>query len=128
MRCIEFGNPILYIIGANAGILMIILCSKISLLIFNKMNFDYKYLIYLGKNTIIILYLHRLFDGLDKVFIIPNLPFSSFALNMYTFIVSILFMIIAIPMVKFINKYCSFIIGRNPVLSSRTQLEKNPRD
>ena len=63
-------------------------------------------IVYLGQNTIITLYLHRLFDGLDKSLLyLLGIEFSSKIFEyLYFGIMTVLFIIISYYPIKIINK------------------------
>ena len=105
VREMTFGNPVLYVIGAT--------CGSIGLMVFStlcdakKLTLK-KQVMYLGRNTIILLYLHRLYLALIRAFIIPGS--DRYLLNLAC--VVFFFIIIANPCCRFINHYLPWLSGR----------------
>lgn len=115
MRLMVYGNPFLYIIGAAAGCAMIVAFSMIFDKLFRHESKLYRWVIYIGSNTIILLYVHRLFDGLNKSLLefVFHLSISGFAKHLYFFISVCIFFVICKPICSWINKHIPFMFGKN---------------
>lgn len=83
IRLLEFGFPVFFLLGAFSGIAMLVVISMLLVGILKKKKWIYEKLLYLGKKTIIILYLHRWFDGIDKLLIIPVLGIGKQTMILY---------------------------------------------
>lgn len=114
VRMLSFNNPFIYYISATAGCYILLLISiSISKLDLSKYSV-YKRMLYIGRNTIIILYIHELYIGLIKTqlisrFLKPNLIVLQLVYMTFTIL---FFAFIAYPICKFINSKCPFIIGK----------------
>ena len=101
-------------LGAFSGIVMLIVISMLLVSTLKKKNWIYDKLLYLGRNTIIILYLHRWFDGIDKLLIIPMLGIGNQTMLLYCWqlLMVIVFLILALPLLRFMNHYAWFLFGK----------------
>ena len=113
MRLMEYNNPFLYLIGSTSGCLVLIILSKLITKNISSWRYFSK-LLYLGKNTIILLYIHRLFDGLEKTVLdLLNIGFESKMIKyLYFGLMTMLFFAISYPLTKFVDKNCSLLLGR----------------
>lgn len=98
------GNNIFFFyFNAIVGILMII--SFVNFNIFTPNGL----VAYIGKNTLVVLGLHLLFISFYKLF--AYMIFDKIN-DMTALIISILVIVSLIPVIKFINKYIPFVIGK----------------
>jgi len=106
-----FGNYFYFFVGALAGITLVI-----SVAFFIERIFGHILLLqYIGRNTLIILGLHIFAGSIAKgiTYFIFNLPLSIFEIEWVAIIYSVFCIIILIPAMMFMNKYMSFVIGKN---------------
>ncbi len=106
----DYGNYLLFFIGAFAGIVMMnTLCRMIEY--FSKYL---KWLSFIGRNTLVILCLHLDVFTLIKgiTYYILNLPLDIYCNTYVIVLTSIITIIILIPVILFINKYCPILVGK----------------
>ena len=129
MRLMLYGeNPILYLVGSLSGCIMMIASSILIMRLLDSSVLENKRIqsqklsyfpMYLGKNTIILLYLHKLFEGLIKTFIeLVGLTFQSkfIKFGFWAFMV-VVFLIVSYPISVFVENHCGVILGRPNVNS-----------
>lgn len=106
----EYGNYILFYIGAFSGILfMHIICRWLEYL-----EKYLSWLSYIGKNTLIILCLHLLIFSFIKgiTFWLFDLPLDIYSNTWVIIGSSILNIALLVPIIALINRYCPFLIGK----------------
>lgn len=106
----QLGNYSIFFVGALAGIILMISLTKL-ITMFTKPN---KLILYIGKNTLIILALHLIAGSVVKAisYFGFGLPLSIYEKPFVTFIYSILSVIILIPAIYFINNFTPFLLGK----------------
>lgn len=106
----EYQNYFLFIVGAIFGILFIFSLSNSITLYFNQIQFFQ----YIGKNTIIILGFHLLAGSFIKAitFYLFKFPLSIYETTSFSFLYSVMSIIILIPAMLILNKYTPFFIGK----------------
>lgn len=111
----KLGNYLLFMIGAFSGVTLMTSLMKL----FNVFFPTVKPLIFVGKNTLIILCLHLISGSLIKgiAFFVFKLPLSIFEQPSITYIHSILSVLLLIPVIIFIQKYLPFILGKFKTLN-----------
>lgn len=95
---LKFNNIILYIFCSIIG--------SISIILLSKKFIKYNFLKFIGRNSLIIMGTH---GSIIKIIDIIGIRMSDYIIGI---IVLIFIMIIEIPIIKVINKYFPFIIGR----------------
>ena len=117
VRLIQFSNPLFYVIGATAGCLMMIVFSMMICDLQLSKHKAFQYMLYIGRGTLIILYVHRLYIGIIKVFLIPKFPFLN--QNIVIVLLTLVFFVIfAYPSCIVVNKYLPLIIGKKYKIAS----------
>ena len=102
----NYGNLILFFIGAYSGILFLIFFIK-------KFILNNKFLEYIGKNSLVILAYHRRGITVIKVIIIYLLSMKMIDSNIiFDLIFSLGEILICIPVIVILNKYFPFFIGK----------------
>jgi len=107
----EYGNYILFLIGALSGIVFMVSGSKLL-----AENFSHnKFLRFIGRNTLIILALHLIVFSFVKAitFYIFKLPLSIYENQWAGVIMSVLSVMLLCPIIIFINRYLPFLIGKD---------------
>ena len=113
VRELQFGNPILYVFGATVGSVGVILGAWLAEKIISKSKNWHNNVLYVGKNTIVILYVHRLYIGLINVFIFSNINLTTREKYLASLILVLFFFaLIAYPVCILINRYFPILIGR----------------
>lgn len=114
VRELQYGNVILFLLGAFSGILVLIVCSLIFDKLFSDNSLIKRYIVYIGQNTLIILYIHRWLNGIfENIISLLKINFSnSVQLYLFHFFEFILCFILVYPIIKFINRYCKILIGK----------------
>ena len=113
IRTMQFGkHPVLYYLGAIAGCIM--LCSfSILSTSFRIPSIVDKWFKNFGRNTIIVLYSHRWFDGINKtVLSLIGIQLSGVIKYIYFGISLLFFLAIANSISDIVCKYAYFLIGR----------------
>lgn len=108
---LRFNNYILFLLNAFCGITFIL---SLSIILPNFSVFNFY-----GRNTIILLGLHLNIFALLKAIqvFLMNIPLSVLEHNfIFNFCYLIATMIVFIPIIIFINKYCPFLIGRKKAI------------
>lgn len=103
----KYGNYILFLIGAFTGICLCIYVSKLIK--------DVKIMQYVGQNSIVILIYHGLIFRLIDVILKRFLHIQSlyFVKNIWVGIdYTLITIIISIPLIKMLNRYTPFVVGR----------------
>lgn len=106
----EYGNYLLFFIGAFAGIIMLnTLCRVMEY--FSKYN---TWLSFIGRNTLVVLCLHLDVFTLIKgiTYFIFNLPLDIYSNTYVIVLTSVVNIIILIPVILLINKYCPILVGK----------------
>lgn len=105
-----FGNYFLFLIGATAGIILMICLMKLLTIFFKP----YKFILFIGKSTLIILSLHLISGSVVKAiaYFGIGLPLSVFELPAVTYFYGISSIAFLIPVIFFIEKYTPFILGK----------------
>ncbi len=115
MRMMVFGNPVLYLLGSTAGCVMMVCVSAAAERVLARCGGKLMdHALYLGKNTIILLYIHRLFDGLNKTVLhLAGVSFPSKILEYayFAFMVPV-FLVLSYPVTKFVDRRMWFLLGR----------------
>ena len=118
MRLINYANPLLFYMSA---ILLSLAIAHFSFIFCNKLKNDsilYKNVLSLGKNTLPILMLNQFFIQPIKL-ILPHFSFyNTLNLNfryLFWFGFSVILLIAMIPLIKFLNKYIPFSVGKSPL-------------
>ena len=110
----DYGNHLLFLLGAYAGIFMILGISKL-LSKLNSKNVIVKTLCFLGKNSIIIMACHeplkRIILKVSSVILNINIDLMRENIT-YSILNTIIILIILTPVIIIINKYLPFIIGK----------------
>jgi len=98
LRIMEFGHPVFYFIGSISGCLLLLSVSNIidKHAVFFKIKNRIKYY---GMNTIYILFLHRLFDGIHKTVLDlngarinnPSIRYAYFLLTLIVFYIVLIY-------------------------------------
>lgn len=114
IRELQYGNIVLFLLGAFSGCLMLILASLIVDRLFLNGSLIKRYIIYIGQNTLIILYIHRWLNGIfENIIRILDISMNSnIQLYLFHFCEFILCFILVYPIIKFINRYCKILIGK----------------
>lgn len=99
---LHYNNPILYLISATIGSILIILTLK------KLNNFNIKYLTYFGLNSIIIMATHQNLMRVCQIILKNNL--EGFFVETFLLIIII---ILEVPLVYIINNYLPFMIGKS---------------
>lgn len=113
VRKMKFGNnPLLYYIGAMAGIAMLCGVSK-KVSDFSLPDKVQKWFSYFGKNTIIVLYTHRLFIGLCNMILGDmGIVLSTYVRLVYSIFLVIVFLLIANYISFAVNTYFPVLVGK----------------
>ncbi|MGL4730573.1 MAG: acyltransferase family protein [Clostridium sp.] len=114
MRIMSYGNYILFFVASNLAIIFYIRLSK-TIIKFKVDNKMYRTIMYLGKNTIIILVLNQVFNIGIKILIGSYINNNKAAISIIGFILTIVVLIAMIPLINLINKKIPIIIGRKKV-------------
>jgi len=106
----QLGNYFLFFIGALAGIVLMTGLMKL-ITMFPKHN---KLILYIGRNTLIILALHLITGSVVKAITYYGfgLPLTIYEIPYVTFVYSISSVILLIPVIFFINKFTPFLLGK----------------
>lgn len=106
----QLGNYYLFFIGALAGIVLMICLMKLIAML-PKQN---KLILYIGRNTLIILALHLISGSVVKAITYYGfgLPLNIYETHYVTFIYALSSVIILIPVISFINKFTPFLLGK----------------
>lgn len=115
MRLISFNNPLLFYLSAILLSLAIMHFSYLFERFNSKENFVYKSILYLGKNTLLILMLNQVFIQSAKLIVenrgfYVNLSQSEKYLLWFGF--SVVLMVLFIPVIMFINRFIPFSTGK----------------
>jgi len=107
----EYGNYFLFFIGAFAAILFSLLfCRLMAYYASEHLN----WLAFIGRNTLIILCLHLIIFSFIKgiTYYVFHLPLEIYLETWAILVLSITTMVLFVPLIVFINRYCPFIIGK----------------
>ena len=106
----EYGNYFLFYIGAFAGIIFMVMLTRI----IEQYWGHIKWLSYIGRNTLIILCLHLVMLTIIKgvTFFVFNLPLEIYESPIIITIVSALDILFLIPIITIINRYFPILIGK----------------
>jgi fucose 4-O-acetylase-like acetyltransferase len=111
----EYGNFLYFLIGAFAGIFMIMSIFK---LLTDRIKRS-KVLEFVGKNTLLILALHLISGSVIKaisVYILKQ-PLSIYEIGWVKLIYAALSIAILYPIILFFNKYLPFLVGKSKIKS-----------
>ena len=113
MWYMKYGNVFLFVLGAFSGIYILIFGS----VFLEKVKILKKTLIYYGQNTLPIIFFH-LFPGYVitetlyyKVFGLVYMD-NRFSYNVEGFIHAITVLLLMIPVIQIINKFCPWMVGK----------------
>lgn len=108
----EYGNYILFYIGAFAGIVFVIVFSRILVYFCGHV----RWLSYIGRNTLIILCLHMLMFTIIKgiTYYILGMSLEIYESPVVIIVGSIFNIILLCPFIFLINKYFPILIGKFP--------------
>ena len=115
MRIISFGNPLLFYFSAIMLSLAIIHFSYLVEKWTTKGNIIYDNILFLGKNTLPILMLNQVFIQFAKLIAGRYRFYVNLSLDIkyiLWFGFSVILMIVFIPIIKLINRYIPFSVGR----------------
>ena len=110
IRLMEYGNYLLFTVGACGGIMMLTCISKILVYLLKSAKVNYDCLLFLGQNTIITLYLHRVFITIVKECIIASVNNTGYYYRLM-FDLTIVYTIVSIPVIILLNKAIAGILG-----------------
>lgn len=122
MRTLQYNNQVVFLIGALAGSIIIFYISAFVCKV-NQHGYVYKFMVFYGKNTIIILCLNRLVqwtvEGIVNGYF-ALLPHTNIVTDIFrAVIVMALEMVMFIPIIIGINNYIPFSIGRHKEMKER---------
>ena len=114
IRKLVFGNPLYYYLGALFGVMMTVCLAELIRRLLGRKEKLLRWVCYIGSSTIIILYLHRQFDGINKTLLesVFHVTLSGAKEYIYFGVSLIVFFIIASPVCRWINKYLGFLFGK----------------
>ena len=106
LRTMNFGRIwILYLPGGLFGSLSIVFAGNILDKIITNVSFR-NCLLLLGRNTLFLLYSHRLYDGIDKTILyLAGISFASINKYVYYTLMVVIFLIISIPILNIWEKH-----------------------
>lgn len=126
MRTLQYNNIFLYLIGGCAGSFLIFQVARFIEQKMNKLKLLYNFMIYIGRNTLIVLIFNRLvqFTIIRLInYFIKNIPFnweSTIGLVILVMIDLVIEMLAFIPIIYLVNRYMFFSVGRKKVLNKNT--------
>jgi acyltransferase len=112
LRTIKYGNYFLFYLSATASIFMYIAVSKYIGNSKLKATKLYKYCLYLGQNSIVVLLLNQLYIQMLKKLPISKLIGIDINVNILGLIYSVIVLILMLPTIYMLNRYIPAIIGR----------------
>ena len=110
----EYGNYFLFFIGAYAGIICILMLCRLLETYASK---QLSWLAYIGQNTLIILCLHLIMFSFIKgiTYFLFHLPLEIYETSWVIVALSIADIILLIPVIMTINRFCPFITGKSRI-------------
>ena len=117
VRTINIPYPLTFILGGITGSLLVVMVSVLITHIL-KRNYSetklFRDLLYIGQNTIVILYLHRFFDGIDKILLdLAGISFENVVVRyLYFGFMTLLFFVICKYPIRVIDKCIPFMLGK----------------
>lgn len=98
---LKFNNKVLYVLNSLIGSIALIYLFK------NIFNNNIKFLIYLGKNTLIIMGTHQIL--IDIIGVFTNCERYNRSISFFIFLIVVL---LEIPIIYLINNYLPWILGK----------------
>ena len=116
VRKIEFGNPLYYYLGAFFGVVMFVCFAVLVDRIISGRAKLYSWMKYIGVSTIVILYVHRQFDGINKTLLesVFRITLTGGRKYLYFGASLIVFFAIAAPVCRWIDRHLGFLFWRFP--------------
>lgn len=117
LRTIDIPYPFVFIAGGITGSLVMIMISVLMTGILKRGFSDsglYKDLLYIGQNTIAVLFIHRFFDGIDKTILdLAEISFENVTVKyLYFAFMTLLFFAVCKYPIRLINKFIPFMLGK----------------
>ena len=119
MRILQYNNIVLFLIGACAGSYLVFQVARFVEAYMSKLKWLYNWILYIGRNTLIVLVFNRLvqFTLIRLInYLIRMINFSwesTIGLMIMVFIDLVIEMLAFTPIIYIINKYIPFSVGKD---------------